>query len=394
MHSILLCILFYILSYPMSRVLLLGGRLQSLSVADSLLREGHSVAVISDDGTSRKSKLFEKHFEGSVNDESVVYEAIANYSPDVIIPMGDGGALFLSEHKSHIEKAYNTKCAVPDFEVITRGADKSLLMEFCRENDLPHPKTHSLTDSNISECVEYVGFPALIKPNHSIGARGITRVNNLHELQEYYPQIQSEYGDCTLQQFIDNKDFYFNVMLYRTKDGVFPNYAVSKIVRIYPLDAGSSCCCFSVDMKDLVDVCKKALDLLNWNGFADFDVLYDKTRNQYKIIEINPRVPASLRVAAAAGVNFPHIIVCDAMGKEIPKYEYKEGKVLRFLGTDLLWFLKSNKRFSFKPSWFAFFGKDVCYQDIYLSDSSTWFSWLTEGIKKFIKRNNHEHPNF
>lgn len=378
----------------MSRVLLLGGRLQGLSVADSLRQMGHIVSVISEDGISQKSKFFEKIYKGSISNEQSVYKAVSDYKPDVIIPMGDGGTLFLSKHKDEMEQKYHTKCAVPDFDVVSKGTDKAQLMNFCEEHNIPHPKTISLGGSNISECVNYVGFPSLIKPNHSIGARGITRVNNQRELLEKYPKIQKEYGDCTLQQFIDNKDFYFNVMLYRTKEGLFSNHVISKIIRIYPLEAGSSCCCISVDIKELVDICKKTLDLLRWVGFADFDVLYDRSRNEYKIIEINPRVPASLRVASVSGVNFPHFIVCDILGKELPKYQYVEGKMLRFLGTDLLWFLKSDKRISFKPSWFKFFGNDVYYQDIYKNDSSTWLSWFTEGIKKFIRRNNHKYISF
>ncbi len=378
----------------MSKILLLGGRLQGLSVADSLRQAKHNVAVITEDGTSRRSKLFERHYEGCLDNEISIYSAIADYKPDVIIPMGDGGTLFLSKHKDEIEQKYQITCAVPDYEVVVKGADKARLMDFCKEKDLPHPRTQSITNDNLSECACYVGFPSLIKPDHSVGARGITRVDSIEELVEKLPDVIAEYGTCTLQQFIDNKDFYFNVMLYRTKDGRFANHAISKIVRIYPLDAGSSCCCISVDIKELVDICKRTLDLLNWNGFADFDVLYDKLRKEYKIIEINPRVPASLRIAAVAGVNFPEIIISDVLGKEIPNYKYKENCVLRFWGTDLLWFLKSPKRFTFRPSWFSFFGKDIYYQDIYKHDSSTWISWLTEGIKKFIKRSKNEHPNF
>ncbi len=378
----------------MSRILILGGKLQGLSAAESLIRENHLVAVVSDDGTSQKSKMFTQRYYGSINDLASVYHAIEDFKPEVIIPTGDAGAFYLSEHKSYIEKTFNTICAVPDFEAISKGIDKSLLMSFCKKNNLPHPKTQSITINNFEDCAKYVGFPALIKPNRSVGARGITRVNNINELTQILPQILLEYGDCTLQQFIDNKDFYFNVMLYRTKSGKYSNHAISKIIRMYPLEAGSSCCCISIEVPKLLEICKKTLDLLNWTCFADFDVLYDIDRNEYKIIEINPRIPASLKVAAAAGVNFPQIIVSDALGNELPKYNYVEGKIMRFMGTDLLWFLKSPKRFTSKPSWFSFFGKDVYYQDIYKNDFSTWYSWLTEGIKKFIKRSNNGHPNF
>ena len=109
--------------------------------------------------------------------------------------------------------------------------------------------------------------------------------------------------------------------------------------------------------------------------------------DEYKIIEINPRVPASLRAAAISGVNFPEIIVSDAIGQELPKYDYLPGKVLRYMGIDLMWLLKSPRRFTSKPNWMRFLGKDIYYQDIYENDPSTWWTWLVEGLSKFNKRN-------
>ena len=158
---------------------------------------------------------------------------------------------------------------------------------------------------------------------------------------------------------------------------------------MYPIGAGSSSCCISVQNDELLSICKDALDKLDWFGMADFDVLQRKDTLEYKIIEINPRVPASLRAASISGVNFPEVIVLDTLGENYNVGEYSPGKTLRYLGIDLLWFLKSPKRFNASPSWFRFIGKDIYYQDIYMKDCSTWYSWLVTGLKKLIHNNNH-----
>ena len=72
------------------------------------------------------------------------------------------------------------------------------------------------------------------------------------------------------------------------------------------------------------------------------------------------------------------------MNQDIPYYEYKPGKPLRYLGIDILWFLKSKNRFKANPSWFSFFSKKTFYQDIYKNDASTWLTWFTVGLKKFF----------
>ena len=369
------------------RILLLGGGLQGLSVGESLKKTGWTVDVVSGEQSILHSRLFHRkyHYEGT--DYQRYFDGVfSNEKYDVVIPMGDKPASFLSKNKDNLEPVYNVKCAVPDYQTFSIVEDKSRFMEFCRDNEFPHPLTASITDDKIEDVAEVVGFPALIKPDFSVGSRGITRVNTIDELKTIYQRIKEVYGSCTLQEYIDNPDYYYNVMLYRDRNGKHACHAISKIVRKYPINAGSSSCCFSVEDKELENICWSVLDKLNWHGMADFDVLQRRDSKEYKIIEINPRVPASLRVAYISGVNFPEAIVRDIMGDVIPQYKYVPGKTLRYMGLDILWFLHSPQRFSKLISWLNFFSLNVYYQDIIASDPSTWYSWIMEGIRKFVSR--------
>ena len=368
-------------------ILLLGGGLQSLSVGESLKRLGWVVDVVSGEPSVLQSRLFHKKYHyGGAEYQQHLDDIFSDEKYDVVIPMGDKQVSFLSKNKHQVEADYHVKCAVPDYEAFSTVEDKSRFMEFCRENGFPHPLTAPIVDDKLEDVAEAVPFPALIKPDFSVGSRGITRVNSVDEFQALYPQVKKQYGPCTLQEFIDNPDYYFNVMLYRDRNGHHACHAISKIVRKYPINAGSSSCCFSIEDKKLEEICWAVLDRLNWHGMADFDVLQRKDTFEYKIIEINPRVPASLRVAYVSNVNFPEAIVRDMMNEDVPNYNYKPGKTLRYMGLDILWLLNSPQRFSMLSSWLNFFGPNVYYQDIIGGDSSTWFSWLMEGMRKLVKR--------
>ena len=369
----------------MNKVLLLGGGLQGLSFGESLYKEkDYELAVVSNEYDIRKSHFFTHCYSGSVSDYDTVLGQIFQIEKyDLIVPMGDTSVAYLSEHQKQIESRYQTKCAVVDKAIHSIVADKGRFMAFCKENDFPHPLTATLTETSLETAAQEVGFPSLIKPDHSVGARGITRVHSLKELQLQFLRASQEYGPCTLQEYIDNPDYYYNVMMYRDARGNTTSVII-KIVRKYPIEAGSSSCCISVENSELTTICQKVMDKLNWVGMADFDVLQRKDTFEYKIIEVNPRVPASLRAAYVSGINFPQIIVQDALVNKYQYDDYKPGKVLRYLGIDLLWFLKSSNRFNSSPSWFSFFGKDIFYQDIIKSDASTWYSWLIEGLKKFL----------
>lgn len=369
-------------------ILLFGGGLQGLSFGESLYKiNDYNVDAISDGDDVKRSRFFRKVYPINNSKFDVLLDRILTREHyDVIVPMGDVVATYLSKHKDEIESVYHVKCAVADDRCFTIVADKGKFMKFCKDNNFPHPLTTSLLETNLETAACEVGLPALIKPDHSVGARGVTKVHSLEELKSYYPKISEKYGTCTLQEFIDNPDYYYNVMMYRDSKGHCDNSVVIKIVRMYPIKAGSSSCCLTVDNPELIDICKKVLDKLNWTGMADFDVLQRKDTMEYKIIEMNPRVPASLRAAYISGVNFPEIIVRDALAESPIHYHYKTGKVLRYMGIDMLWFLMSPNRFKSTPSWFYFYGKDIYYQDIFCSDPSTWYSWLLTGIMKLLHR--------
>ena len=368
-------------------VLIVGGGLQALSCGESLFSK-HSVDIITKDLQCKKSRFFNKVFQQDLSD-SVLNSILEGKHYDILIPVSDLYVPFISKNKNRIEKVYRVKCAAPDCSKLSLVENKNRFMAFCKEKGIPHPKTFTLSENNIKEASEAIGFPSLIKPDFSGGARGITRVDCQDDLERFARRIIAQYGTCTLQELVLNTDYYFNVMMYRNKEGEILAYCIIKIVRMFPIGAGSSTCCVSIDNKELFDICADALKEIEWVGMADFDVLQRLDTHEYKIIEINPRVPASLRAAAISGVNFPELIVQDTVGtNEIRCSDtYTTGKILRYLGTDILWLMKTRKPFRNTPSWWKFYGNEIYYQDIYLTDPSTWWTWLADGIIKLRKRN-------
>lgn len=368
----------------MSRILLFGGFVQVLSAAASLKRCGHTVLVAAEkDAVAKKAKYIEKYIEFDKSSVDSVgqrlIELCVKESINVIIPMEDDYAALLSQYKVQIEKETTTKCAIANRDSYDLVSDKAALLAFCKQHNIGHPRTESL-DNNLEWLAESVGFPALIKPNHSEGSKGIVLVNNLEELKKKAPAIIAEYGECTLQEYIQN-DHYYNLMIYRNASGVFSNHVILKILRYYPIKGGSSCLAVSIENEPMVEMCKHLLNALNWVGMADFDIL-EKSKGDFRIIEINPRVPASLRGAEMSGVNFPHIIVSDLLMGGVPHYDHLPGNYLRFLGLDIAWFLSSPNRLKCSPSWFKFFGKQLYYEDGGWRDFSAMLTYIWSGIKK------------
>lgn len=365
------------------KVLIVGGGLQAVSTARSLKEEGFIVGCwCAKDNLAHKSSAIDiKGFSSDdESDSGNLINFIKQNTFDVAIPMNDKYAIGLSQMKEELSQKTNCKIAVPDYSVLEIAANKVRLMELCQQYNFPHPQTISVDNCQSIE-KEDLKFPLLIKPNHSVGARGITRVNNYKELQSALPNNLKHFGNCHLQEFIENARPYYNVMIYRDTHGKCINSVILEIIRFFPLEGGSSSMCRTILNEELTKLCMDVLGVLHYIGFADFDIL--KTQeDEYRIIEINPRVPASLRGASISGINFPAIIVNDLLGRKIESYVYSPGKILRFLGLDIMWFMTSNERFQCTPSWFKLIGKNIYYQEGGLKDLKPMLYSLFSNLKK------------
>lgn len=344
------------------KVLIVGGGLQAISSGRSLKEAGYLVGLWCppNDYASKSTSVSFRGYHEDDYDNRALMDFIKKNDISVAIPMSDVYAIQLSRLKDQIYTSMGCLIAIPDFDTLSIAADKEKLMKLCERYNIPHPRTINISETEIKE--KDLIFPLLIKPNHSVGSRGITLVTSFNDLLIKLPKIQRKYGDCHLQEYITGDRPYYNVMIYRNHNGEIINTTILEIIRFYPLKGGSSSMCKTIQNHELIEICSRVLDLLDYKGFADFDVLQNE-KGEYKIIEINPRVPASLRGAAISGINFPAIIVADALNMELPQYEYRPGKTLRYLGLDIMWFLSSPNRFKSIPSWFKLWGKDVYYQE-------------------------------
>jgi D-aspartate ligase len=310
-------------------------------------------------------------------------EFLSNDPHHVTIPLFNDTADIVSKHKTLLSKYTNVQ--IPDYDIFIRGYDKELTMEACKNAKIPHPKTMNPDKTSFADVIEYVGFPALIKPNIASGARGITRVESLGELINMFPKIVKEYGSCTVQEFIPQTGSQYKVQILRDKEGNCSEACVLEKYRYFPINGGSSCCNITIENNEIVQSSKELLRELNWVGFADFDFIEDPRDGLYKVMEINPRVPACIRSAFTSGLDFANAMVRQGIGKEIISVgKYFPGKVLRYMSLEILWFIFSKNRFAAKPNWFNFIGKQIYYEDGSLDDPIPMLVGFALGIKKYI----------
>lgn len=379
----------------MSIVLILGCGTQGLAIIRNLKLAGHKTILIGERNnyadTSRyvDSFVFSNDSPSSETFLQLVIYTIKEYHIETIIPMGDSFSEFLSRNKG-VLLTY-VQYTMPDYCDWMRGVNKSELMALCNDKHYPAPFTITSETELLKIDKEKIPFPLLIKPNITCGGRGMTLVHSYEELTEKYPRIKAEYGDCHFQQYVKQGGAQVEIQLYISEDKQLINSSVIYKYRWYPEKGGSSCCAVSVKNDKIVDILYHLLLDLNWVGFADFDTIENPDTGELLVMELNPRVPACVKCAIEAGMPWGQILVDEYLDAPHKSYPYKEGEILRHLGFEVLWFLKSGNRFSTKPNWFKLVGRHIHYQDMSdWSDLKPFFSGTFRNIKKVLSHKEKE----
>ena len=313
----------------------------------------------------------------------VLLEVIQENHYDLIIPLTDFSAILMSKNKEELEKY--TKCAVNDWNVFQCASNKQITMEICQTNNIPCPKTInevSLVEQILKSGLEY---PFVIKPQTGFGANGFHRIDTQNDLLELFPTIYDEYKPLIVQDYVPQTGIQYKAEILLDKNGEVKSAIVFDKTRWYPIEGGSSCCCKTVYKPDIIENCVKLLKIIGWIGYADVDLIEDPRDNTIKIMEINPRITGSVKICFFAGVNFAQQIVELYLEEKVTSYlDYKIDQRLRYMHTDLLWFIESPNRFKSKPSWFNFY--KTTDQIFSIFDPFPWFGYTIQGFIKLVGR--------
>lgn len=298
---------------------------------------------------------------------------------DVIIPLTDFSAALLSNHFDEI--APYAAPAVNRPNVFREAADKQRTMQACVRANVPCP--HTLYDMTCADDVVAAGmpYPFIIKPRTGYGSIGFHVIHDEEELRRVFDSAVAKHGPMLVQDYIPQTGTQYKCQVLLDDNGDARSAVVFDKTRWYPIDGGSTCCSTSVHRPDIAENAVRLLREMGWRGYGDVDMIEDPRDGSVKVMEVNPRITASVKVCFAAGVDFARQIVEHALGLPVTEYRnYRAGVQLRYMHTDLLWFIQSPDRFRTKPSWFRF--ANTVDQIFSLRDPLPWFTYSIQAVRK------------
>ncbi len=311
-----------------------------------------------------------------------IKKEIASYKYDILIPLNDFVAILLAQNKQELSQY--TTLAVNNWEVFEYASDKLKTMKVCMDNDIPCPRTY-LADYSLKDLSKVdFSYPAVVKPRTGYAAVGFRIIEKEDELNNVIEATRAKYGPPLLQEYIPQTDLQYKAELFIDQGGEMKSAVVFAKVRWYPINGGSSTLNVTVNRPDIVETCRTLLETIGWRGYADIDLIQDPRDGIAKVMEINPRITGSVKICFAAGVNFSKQILQDYLDEPVTEYsDYPEGVYLRYIHTDILWFIKSRNRFNTKPSWFDF--RNTTDQIFSKDDPWPFFTYSIQSLGKLVQ---------
>ena len=226
---------------------------------------------------------------------------------DLVIPVGARSVKYISTHIEKINKL--TKVFVADIDSIEIALNKDKTFEHAKEASVLVPKTYGFDSlQDVEKNKSTIEYPIIVKSSdESLFKFETIYVNNylelidaLNDCNAKYPQILNKKFPI-IQEKVIGKGFGF-FALY--KEGKCVSYFMHERLREYPYTGGASTCARSVYDKNLLKTGIKLLDSLNWHGLAMVEYKKDEKSEEFKLIEINPKIWGSFELSIKCGADF------------------------------------------------------------------------------------------
>jgi cation diffusion facilitator CzcD-associated flavoprotein CzcO/predicted ATP-grasp superfamily ATP-dependent carboligase len=334
---------------PLDTLILDAAQRQALVAVRELGRAGLTVGAI--DSEPRAPALASRWCsDGAVVssfavDQDVYVDAIlqacAEHRPRSLIVVHDGSIEALRARREQVERAVGLTLA-PE-EALAVAIDKARTLAFAETVGLRAPRGAVVSEPDrVADAIDQVGLPLVVKPNRSWaqGAGGGQRlvasaqttragaVDAAHEILRTGIAV-------VLQEWLPGEREALSFFYARGR--TWARFA-QRADRTFPPLGGNSVLRESIPMPpDVAPAAERLVMELGLEGYSEVEFRRD-ARGRAALMEINPRLSASVEIAVRAGVPFPRLLHDWVSGAPLQQVSgYRERLRMRWLGGDLSW---------------------------------------------------------
>ena len=321
---------------------------QSLVTVRSLGRRGLAVAALETavyGVPAFSSRWCKRGFVSPADEATDAYlanleQVLARTGARVLIPSHDGTIALLRQHRTRVEQ--RARIALAKEPAMTIAVSKERTLAVAKRLGIGVPR--GLAVSRVSEvlaALHQVGLPAVVKPSESWlwpGQRGARIVSQVITTPDEACRAVAEltrFGGVAL----------FQALLSGRREAVSLLYANGEVYarfaqwakRTTPPLGGESVLRQSIAVPtDIGHQAERLVRAIDLEGYSEVEFRRDGAGIPY-LMEINPRLSASVEIAVRSGVDFPYLLYQWASGRPIDRVErYRIGGWMRHLKGDFM----------------------------------------------------------
>lgn len=232
----------------------------------------------------------------------VLLDLCQRLSIDVLVPTVDTELLPVVD-AAEAFTAIGTSLLACSRRSLATCLDKWALHEAC-VGAVPVPQTH-LLDVDLDGGL--LSWPRIVKPRSGSGSRGVELLAGPHDLAG-----RARDGSLILQEVLPGLELSLDVLA--RGDGAV--VAVVPRTRL-KVDSGIAVAGCTVDDPALDALGRAVAARVGLTSVANVQVKADAD-GAYRLLEVNPRLPGSMPLTVASGVDMPTLALADVLGHPVP----------------------------------------------------------------------------
>jgi D-aspartate ligase len=315
-----------------------GGDYQGLGIVRSLGRQNIPVCVIDDEHSIARYSRYTTHTVTvrELRDERRTVETVLeigqrlNLLGWVLYPTREETVAAFARYRSLLSPFF--RVPTPEWDTTEWCWDKRKTYSLANELGIPTPRTWY--PQSADELEQITGDPPYaVKPaikEHFIYATKVKawRANDRTELRQLYQRAAAQVGpgEVMIQELIPGGGSQQFAYCAFFKDHNAVGSMVVRRSRQHPPEFGrASTLVETIDLPILEELSKRFLSAINYYGLVEMEYKLDDRDGRYKLLDVNGRTWGYHSIGQTAGVDFPHMLFADQIGKLVEPQRGRAG---------------------------------------------------------------------
>lgn len=262
---------------------------------------------------------------------------------DIFFPQMSAELPVLLENISRFDDA-GIKVSITRNDSLYIANNKLKLFEFMKENKIPVSKFAVISSlDDFDKAIREVGYPekpVCVKLTESSGARGVRVIDDSKSRYHIFAHEKPDsfyisYED--MKKTLEDADEFPELMVMEYLSG--DEYDVDLIADngkvLYMAGRRNPVMVMSITQESVLEkneeayrIAEQVVEKLCLDGVIGIDYKFAED-GSCRLLEINPRIDATVSIFAAGGLNLPYLQVKHLLGEELPEVEVRYGTRLK-----------------------------------------------------------------